>query len=119
MAYCYRFQDLISSINKKNFENNPVQEAKILFWRAMDRETLDVRGNGLQKFKKLLPMALFLFRFIPKKKIKGFVREIDLNHIKLSKEDIYWTNIVDNYNYRGIPFEERLKEYYQEKNNQL
>jgi hypothetical protein len=116
MAYCYRFQDIVSQLNKEWFFKNPVKEVERLLTFAIVRDT----GSGIiQRYKKLLPLAMFVFRFVPKAKIKKAVRDIDLSHIKLSKEDIYWTNIVDNYDYRGLPYKIRLEEYYKEKNNQI
>lgn len=114
MAYCYRFQDIIGNLDKEAFEKNPVKEIKRLAKMLMERE---IGSGGMAKFKKVLPLALFIFRFFPKKKIKRIVKDIDLSHIKMSKEDIYWTNIVDNYNYRGLDFETRWAEYIKEKNN--
>jgi hypothetical protein len=116
MAYCYRFQDIMGELNKESFEKNSVKETERILRIAINRDT----GSPImQKFKKLLPYAMFVFRFVPKAKIKAVVRDIDLNHIKLSKEDIYWTNIVDNYDYRGLPYKTRLEEYIKEKNNQI
>lgn len=115
MAYCYRMQDILGELDKQAFFKNPTKEAKRLANMLIERE---IQGmNGMGKFRKIMPLFLLIFRFMPKKKIKEFIKNIDLEHIKLSKEDIYWTNIVDNYNYRGLSYDQRLKEYLEMKND--
>jgi hypothetical protein len=47
-------------------------------------------------------------------KIKILLRDIfnniNINEMKLSKEDIYWTNLLEVYNYRGLSIEQRRNE---------
>jgi len=113
MAYCYRFQDVLGELNKDNFNKDPAKEIKRLIYLYYDREQGgSVIAGDVRKYVKFLMPMLWI---MPKRKMKEFVNEIDLDKIKLSKEDIYWTNLVPNYNYRGIPFEQRKKEYELEK----
>jgi len=104
MAYCYRLQDILGELNK---DNNPIGEIKRLANLYISRE----HGSSLLIIVKKARKYLWLLRFKGLKEIKAMMMDLNIDEIKLSKEDIYWTNIVPSYNYRGISYEERLKEY--------
>lgn len=116
-AYRYRFQDIVGELNKEAFEKNPLKEIKRLADILFEREWHG--DNGIGKFKKYIPYLIWYLRLNPKlvSKLKEIVRELNVEEIKLSKEDIYWTNSgYEDYNFRGLSSEIRLKEYESERN---
>jgi hypothetical protein len=112
-AYRYRLQDIFAEINKKEFERHPIKEIKRLWTLSNNREKgrmLNAKGIRLEYIKFLILFPKLI------KKLKGIVREINLDEIKLSVEDIYWTNQGwAEYDFRGIPFKTRLKDYEEQK----
>jgi len=116
MAYRYRFQDIVSEINKDAFEKNPIKEIKRLFEIMKSRELL--LESASNKFKRFVPILLFYLRINRglTKQIKDIVRDLNIDEIKPSIEDIYWMNYPSGYNYRGLSNEVRKKLYEQEKN---
>lgn len=114
IAYRYRLQDIVSLLNKKEFAKNPLREIRRLIYILRERE---ISGdNGMGKFMIVIPFLWILrFKFI---KLKEIIKDINLDEIKLSKEDIYWTNSgYEEYNFRGLSTEIRKKEYEKEKNS--
>lgn len=98
-AYRYRFQDIVAELNKNN---GVVKELKRLLTITAEREV-----DSWQKEKwnslKFLVNALYL---MPKtrKLIREIIQEVNIDEIKFSKEDIYWTRTAKNYNYGGNLF---------------
>jgi len=96
-AYRYRAQDILPEFIRENLEKNPLKEFKrvadILFQRESD--------GGMGRFKKISKL-LWIYLWFNRKllnAIKDFILNLDMEEIKLSKEDIYWTKIVP-YNYQ-------------------
>jgi len=116
MAYCYRSQDILGELNKDNLQKNPLKEIRRLVDLYISRE---IGTTHLKKGVERTRKYLWLLRFKGLKEIKAILMDLNIDEIKLSTEDIYWTNIVPGYNYRGIPYEQRLKEYKLEKNNSV
>jgi hypothetical protein len=108
-AYRYRVQDLFSILNKDLFEKNPIKELKRLWKICVVRESPNA---GFTKFNFIFPFVMIYIKFNRKlfKEIKEFFMNIDLNEIKLSIEDIYWSNMKTQYNFRGMPYEFRKEE---------
>jgi hypothetical protein len=104
-------QDILGEIDKNEFNKKPIKELKRLVSLFYQREKGGV--NMARKLKKIIPYIMFVLRFMPKKikLIKEFVNKLDLSKVRLSQEDIYWTNIVKQYDYRGLSFGERINEY--------
>jgi len=101
MAYCYRMQDILGEPNK---DNPPIKEIKRLVDLSISRD----HGSGLSEVLKKLRKYLWLLRFT---KAKAMLMDLNIDEIRLSREDIYWTSIVPGYDYRGLSYEQRLKEY--------
>jgi hypothetical protein len=115
-AYRYRFQDLIGELSKENFNRNPYKEIKRLMELGLIREVHPEGGkgvHGLHKIKKIIPLFNLYLRFNRKllKEIKEIVEQIDINEVKLSVEDIYWTNRYPDYDFRGLDIKTRLEQY--------
>ena len=102
MAYCYPVQDILGELNK---DNSFIKEIK----RLADLYISRSKGSGsLFEIAKKARKYLWLLRFT---KVKAILMDLNIDEIKLSKEDIYWTNIVSGYDYRGLSYEQRLKEF--------
>jgi hypothetical protein len=117
-AYRYRFQDIFAELDKESFNENPVKELKRLLRIAFGRGHQGADGVS-GKIEHIMPLFFLYLRFNGKlaKKIKKYINELNIDEIKLSPEDIYWTNWgYEEYDFRGLPHEERLKEYYSIKN---
>lgn len=121
-AYRYRFQDLMMELNKENFKKNPLVEIKRLAGIAKERECQefdDARVLGLLKLIKFLPLIIFCLRLNRPllKKIQDVVEKMNINEIRLSVEDIYWTNRYKDYNFGGLDYQTRMKHYELTKNS--
>jgi hypothetical protein len=106
MAYRYRVQDILGEIDRYKLQQNPLKEIKRLIGLSIEREQDERNVKKL----KIMRKYIWLLRFKGLREITDILKDLHTNEIKLSKEDIYWTNIVPNYNYRGISYQERLKE---------
>jgi hypothetical protein len=105
-AYRYRVQDILGELNKANFRLDPMDEIKRLVRVYVHREdkTMGRVFNAIRYGLSYLKLNRKLLV-----KLKDFVEDLDLDEIKMSKEDIYWTNILGSYKYRGLSLEDRRK----------
>lgn len=120
-AYRYRFQDILPELNKELFYKNPAKEIQRLFNILIRREDPD-DGGPLSKYGRFIPLLKYYFLFNKKleQQLKEIVKKIDLDEIKLSKEDIYWTNqAYGEYKFKDVPYSERIKIYEKEKEEYL
>ncbi len=109
-AYRYPLQDALSELNKNN---GVIKEC----CRLLDiiAERYDIRPNNIWQVDKIKKIKLFIRLLLivspkTKKLVKDIFKEINIDEIKLSKEDIYWTNQLDIYNYRGMTMQQRRNE---------
>ncbi len=137
MAYRYRFQDDMTLINKENlvYKFNLFGKIKLLFefkenkfcpavreiykviteqgirhdWRLMCVK--DGKPIGDPKSRMIRKYACLLLEFCPPllKKTINILKDMDINEVKPSKEDIYWMNQY-NYNFFGKTIEERKQD---------
>jgi len=111
-GYRYRFQDVMMELNKENL-TNPAKEIirliDILTFRDYGEDIESAEKSKWGRMKKLIRLV-FIFCPKIKKQIVAILRDINIDEIKFSKEDIYWTNKNPSYLFRGIAFEDRLKE---------
>ena len=105
-AYRYRAQDLFKELDKDFFYKHPISEIIRLCKLGQSRE---VDENNKVKWNSFKYIALTLL--IPKVRrlAKEFVREIDLDKMKQSIEDCYWSWHWGYYNFGGKSFEKRLQ----------
>jgi hypothetical protein len=114
-AYRYRLQDIISEFNKEAFKKNPLKEITRLMDLMVQREPEEPEaGMGMKRkwngIKKLLPLAFWYLRIFHNKLYKELIKageEINLEEIKPTKEDLYWMNKQESYNFRGLSYEAR------------
>ncbi len=91
-------------------QNAPiVRELKRLLDVWVDREK---NKNILWKLKRIRPVINVLYLY-PKvrKRIKEILDGLDLEKIKLDEADWYWCLNVPNYDFRGVSYEERAKQF--------
>jgi len=103
-AYRYRFQDIIMELNKDNL-NKPAKEIIRLLDIVNERDYQD----RFKSYRKLVKPLFFICPKI-KRQVVSILKDINIDEVKLSKEDIYWTNIVSTYKYRGLTKEQRKAE---------
>jgi hypothetical protein len=97
-AYRYRFQDVLSELSYLNLHKNPIKEIKRLLNIYSSREkTEGLRG----RVQKIINLACLYLRFNRKllQEITTFLINIDIEELKMSKEDIYWTKRWNNYDF--------------------
>lgn len=112
-AYRYIFQDIFLEMDKNKLMHNPAKELERVLDILLERGKSEL---AIGRLKKQIPYVIFYLRFINRKLLNqlfAFILKADINEIKLSKEDIYWTNAVtvDYYQFRGLPMETRASEY--------
>lgn len=106
-AYRYRFQDTMSEVNKDQLYTNPAKEF-IRILKIYQSRDIDVISS---KMAILEPAIKILFKF--KWFVKAFMpvlKEINISDMQYDVTDIYWTNMRSDYKYRGMTYEERVKE---------
>lgn len=110
-AYRYRFQDVFSELNQSSLGTlyHTRKEVKrlleIAHTRELGQDETPVRWNNL---KKMLGMILLVPSIC--EKVMYILRDINLNEIRFTDEDIYWTNQFGVYNYRGLSWDARKEE---------
>lgn len=120
-SYRYRMQDALSLISKEDFEKNPALELKRLYGILCDRDGLpdqfdndgkrkQVDNGMVERMDKLYKLIRYAFLFFPaiRNKAKEFVRNLDVEKIKLDDDDFYHCLMRYDYRYRGISAEQRV-----------
>lgn len=107
-AYKYREQDALPELDKHKLIQNPRKEVLRLLDVLVSRERASEGMRNKWRFMKLLLNIYLRFNKKLLNKIKKTLLEINLEEVKLSKEDIYWSNQYDDYNFRGLTNEERI-----------
>jgi hypothetical protein len=106
-AYLWRLQDIFSELNKNEFAKNPGREISRLLIIMMNREiSLGMKGKW-EWFIKLIPTGFLLLKIFKRKlynKILKAVDSLDIKEIEATKEDLYWMNKYDMYDFRGLSF---------------
>jgi hypothetical protein len=116
-AYRYRFQDLMGELSKDNIVKDPIKEIKRLMNISFTRQP---DGDAFAKLKKVMPLVYLYLRINKKllKEIQQTILRANIDELKLSLEDVYWTNRgYESYNFGGIPHKQRFEEYQLTKNN--
>lgn len=111
-AYRNRFQDIIVELNKDNL-NKPAKEIIRLLDILLKRDYGDnFEGANNSKWGNIKRLIKLVFIFSPKikKQITAILKDINIDEVKFSKEDIYWINKDTAYLFRGMTFEERQAE---------
>jgi hypothetical protein len=103
-AYRYRLQDILGELNKKEDIGKEIDR---LFNIYLKREEMGITGK-MKIFKMILKIALWLPKV--RKMVEKIVKDLKISEVKLSKEDIYWTNQICTYNYRGMTTQQRRSE---------
>lgn len=108
-AYYFRFVDIMSETSKEKMLNDFGGEVKRLSKILFER---DPNINQQQKYKAIGYLAKFIY-IVPsfRKAIKAGLEAVNFERWQMDEGDIYHTNLYNDYNYRGLTFEERIKEY--------
>jgi len=105
--YRYIFQDVMSEVVIDDLYKNPAKE----FIRILKiYQSRDFNGFS-SKTAVLEPAIKILFKF--KWFTKAFMsalKDINIKDMQMDISDIYWTNMRADYNFRGMTWEERVKE---------
>ncbi len=90
-AYRYRVQAVLPHLDKGKLHENPIKELKRLAKIMIEKENWE--NQGTKKFKNKLWILWLFLRVQPKvlQTIVNILNRVDLDEVKLSKEDIYWT----------------------------
>lgn len=109
-AYRYKFQDIAGIVNKEAFAKNPIKEIRRLFDVIISREVQEGEKDRWRFMKQCVTVFLWMHpSFITT--AKNIVASLEVDEVKLSIEDIYWSNTNQYYDFRGISFEKRKHEY--------
>jgi len=111
-AYKYRFQDIVSELNQPAFKKNPLKETirlvEILKSREVYGKTMWHKWDAMKKVIIIAYWGLKIFKPKLFKTLLKMVGDLNINEIKPSKEDLYWMNLQDSYNFRGLDFNYRM-----------
>jgi len=107
-AYKFRVQDILPEVNVEALKENPIKEIRRVINIFIERE----KTKGMDvRWAKLGKMIIFWLRVSPKARrlLVEFFSEIDLEKVKLDEADWYFVLKREQYDFRGISLEERLK----------
>ena len=105
MAYRWIFQDIIPEIDKAKLNEDPIKEIK----RVSD--IFQARGgieDDWRKFERIILLAVRISK-LSRRAIIEFVNELDFDKIKLTEADWFFCLNRPNYQFKGVPYEERFK----------
>lgn len=102
-AYRYRFQDVIVHIN--NESGQPTFESVLNIFDILTERDYDEMKKKWQKIKKFIKL-LFILRPSIKNKVLNILKKLNINEVKMSVEDRYWTDQFRHvYRYGGLTVE--------------
>lgn len=118
-AYRFRVQDLFTESSKELLTKNPIKEIRRLLKIYMSREGDRVKLHRIKgkryvsdKFKEIA-LLVSIALLIPKLR-KAFIKAIansDFDRLKLDEIDKFWCKNREDYNFQGLTYEERMKDY--------
>lgn len=107
-AYKNRFQDVFPLLDKSQLKGlRAVKEVKRLFGILAERDYAENAAKWRQ-MEKFAGLAMYIPKI--RNKVISILKEVKLEEIAFSKEDLYWVRMFPSYEYLGIPLEERKKE---------
>lgn len=110
-AYKYRFQDILPLLDQAKLTGyfSTTKELKRLIDILKERDSAqESQPVKYEKLKKVIGIVLLLPK--ARKTIEDILKEVNLEEIKLSKEDICFTNTYTVYKIGGRSWEERKQE---------
>lgn len=106
-AYRFRFQDVIVELDKtKDTRKEVCRLLQLLADR--EREGFEMVADKWLAIKKFANVALLIPSI--KRQVKIILEDLNLDEVRMSKEDLYWTNEFNTFNYRGKLINERRAE---------
>lgn len=109
-AYRYRVQDWATELIKEALIINPSKELRRVFLIAIERENGGIKGKW-KAFSHVIT-AIFLLPYF-KKAFIATIKDFDLSSIQLDEADKYWCLQRSDYQFFGVPFEERMEQFRQ------
>ena len=118
-AYRLRIEDVLSETTKELILQNPVREMKKCVNLILEREpSHDITGNAgkFDSFVKILRVLLWIPNY--RNAFKDALRGADFEKLQLDDGDRYHSMLWSDYNFFGLPVEERIEMYkrFHEKN---
>jgi hypothetical protein len=110
-AYKYRFQDIMTEMDQSKLKGyfSTKKELERLVDILKERDFAQVgQPIKFEKIKKVIGIALLVPNI--RRKIISILRELNIDEIRLSKEDICFTNSYTVYKIGGRSWEERKQE---------
>lgn len=104
-AYRYRFQDVLSNLDKVAFDKNPVREILRLMDIAMQRESIGKLTSNLKGMR--MALKFLLLNKTVKKILKTFVANLEPAELVLDDGDRYWCYQFGDYEFEGLTKEAR------------
>ena len=105
-AYYWRMEDIFSETSKELLIKNPRKELKRLLEIYKSREK-----GGIEFKAEAIVKALNWIFWIPgvKKAFRKAIQSVDIEKMKMTKDDSYFTMIYEGYDFQGKNIEERTK----------
>lgn len=107
-AYRARFQDIVPEFHKDALTKNPKKEIRRVMDIFIRREAVDGMNAMTTKWQGLKKILLIIlsFRRIKNILVKALL-ELDFDKVKMDEADFYFVCGSDDYNYRGLSYEQR------------
>ncbi len=108
LAYRRRLQDVIGELDKASLEKNPKKEVLRLLDLAIRRESLSWwQADKVRSLRKIISIT-WLFKPFREMTI-SFLKEINIEEMRRTRSDWYWTFDLYDYDYGGLSYEARQK----------
>ena len=104
-AYRYRFQDVITLLDKAAFIKNPRKEINRLLDILISRENRTGMKEQWIRIRKMSNLGMIFIRIFGKKYwevVEEIILELNINELGFEIDDEYWCDVRDDYNFRGI-----------------
>lgn len=118
-AYRFRVQDIFSESSKELLTKDPIKEIRRLLKIYMSREGDRVKLHRIKgkryvsdKFREIA-ILISIMLLVPTIR-KAFIKAIansDFDRLKLDEIDKFWCKNREDYNFQGLSYEERMKDY--------
>ncbi len=108
-AYRYRLQDIFSETTKEKISKKPYRELRRIVKIYASRE----KDMGVsRKFTTIYRLGSLLLLFpMVKLAIRKAVLHSDFERLQMDEADRYWCKTRNDYNFEGLSYAERMKDY--------
>ena len=107
-AYHWRMEDVLSETSKELLIQNPRKELKRLLeiYKSREKANIEFKAETIVKYFNYLLLIPSV-----KKAFRKAIESVDIEQMKMKKNDSYFTMNYEGYDFQGKPIKERQKKW--------